>query len=63
MFRRLLFEDYATLCTAAAFAVSATIFLAISSRALRMPREQTDRLANLPFTPDTAHTRHDERAQ
>jgi len=62
MFRRLLLEDYAVVCTIAAFAVAVTIFLTMAWRAMRMPREQTDRLAKLPFTSDSAKSRHDERA-
>jgi hypothetical protein len=62
MFRRLILEDYATACTVGAFLVALTIFVLVAWRALRMPREQSDRLANLPFTPDSATTRHDERA-
>ena len=62
MFRRLLLEDYAAVCTTAAFIVAATIFVAITWRALRMPQKQTDHLANLPFTSDPANPRHDDRA-
>lgn len=62
MFRRLILEDYAAICTAGAFLVAVTIFVMVAWRAVRMPREQSDHLANLPFTPDSATTRHDERA-
>ncbi len=60
MFKRLIFEDYAVLCTLIAFIVAATIFLATVWRAIRMPRSQIDRFANLPF--DSESTRHDKRA-
>jgi hypothetical protein len=62
MFRRLILEDYAAVCTAGAFLVAVTIFVMVAWRALRMPRAQSDHLANLPFTSDSATTRHDERA-
>jgi len=62
MFRRLILEDYAALCTAGALVVAVTIFVMVAWRAVRMPREQSDRLANLPFNSDSATPRHDERA-
>ena len=52
----------AAICTAGAFLVAVTIFVTVAWRAVRMPREQTDRLANLPFTSDSANPRHDDRA-
>ncbi len=60
MFKRILFEDYAVFCTLIAFIVAATIFLTILWRAVRMPRPQVERFANLPFEPESAH--HEERA-
>ena len=60
MFKRLLFEDYAMVCTLVAFLVAATIFLATVWRAIRMPKAQVKHFANLPFDSDAS--RHDERA-
>jgi hypothetical protein len=60
MFKRLIFEDYATICTLIAFVVAATVFLATVWRAIRMPRAQIERFANLPFDSDSTH--HDKRA-
>lgn len=62
MFRRILLEEYAAVCTVAAFIVAVTIFVACAWRALRMPQKQADHLANLPFTSDSANPRHDDRA-
>lgn len=60
MFKRLIFEDYAALCTLIAFIVAATIFIATVWRAIRMPKAQIQRFANLPFESDSPS--HDERA-
>ena len=60
MFKRLLFEDYAVVCTLIAFIVAATIFLATVWKAIRMPKSQVKHFANLPFEND--ESRHDERA-
>ena len=62
MFKRLILEDSATIYVLAAFVTAATIFLAITWRALRMPRAQSDQLANLPFTSENATGRHDPHA-
>ncbi len=63
MFRRLIFEDYAALCTIVAFVTAATIFAAIVWRALRMSRAQVTRMENLPFTTEPASlTDHEHRA-
>jgi hypothetical protein len=62
MFKRLLLEDSAAICTVVAFVTAVTIFVAIAWRALRMPRAQADRFANLPFTSESAATRHDSQA-
>lgn len=60
MFKRLIFEDYAALCTLVAFIVVAAIFLGAIWRAIRMPRHQADEMANLPFEPNSPS--HDKRA-
>lgn len=60
MFRRLIFEDTATLFTLVAFITAVSIFVSISWRALRMKRPQLVHFENLPFsTPTPAATRHD----
>lgn len=59
MFRRIVFEDSAAIYTIVAFITAGVIFCSITWRALRMPRQQVDRFANLPFTTDTAEARHD----
>lgn len=61
MFKRMIFEDYATVLTITAFAVAFTIFIWVSWRALRMPRPQADRLAHLPFSTDSDQPHHDTR--
>lgn len=59
MFKRLLLEDSTGLCLTVAFLTASTIFLAFVWRAVRMPRTQADRFAQLPFNSDTAAVRHD----
>lgn len=53
MFRRLVFEETAALCTIAAFITALSIYLTIGWRALRMNRPTIERFANLPFTTAT----------
>ncbi|MCB1104599.1 MAG: hypothetical protein H7A44_11995 [Opitutaceae bacterium] len=60
MFKRIIFEDYAAICTLVAFIVVAGIFLAAIWRAIRMSRNQADTMANLPFESESHH--HDHRA-
>ena len=61
MFKRLILDDSSTLCVLTAFLTALTIFVSITWRALRMPRAQVDRFANLPFTTDH-DGRHDTHA-
>jgi hypothetical protein len=61
MFRRLVFEDSAVICTAIAFVTAATIFAFTTWRALRMSRRQADQFAQLPFNSDPASP-HDHTA-
>ena len=49
MFRRLILEHWMSLFTLVAFVTARSIYLSIGWRALRMPREQRDRFANLPL--------------
>jgi len=67
MFKRLVFEDYAAICTIIAFAVVALVFLGAIWRALRMSRGQSDHMAALPFEPaapsphtSSPHQAHEE---
>lgn len=62
MFKRLIFDDYAVIFTITAFITAVTIFVAITWRALRMPRRQIEQLAQLPFTTDPETPHHDTRA-
>lgn len=59
MFHRLIFEDYATLCTIVAFCTAATIFVAITWRAIRMNPAQVDQFARLPFATESARQTHE----
>jgi hypothetical protein len=61
MFKRLLLDDATAIVTAVAFVTAATIFIAMAWRAIRMPRAQSDNLANLPFNSDSSD-RHDSHA-
>lgn len=49
MFRRLILENWHVIFTIFAFSVAASVHLTLSWRALRMKREQTEKLAQLPF--------------
>ena len=61
MFRRLALADSATIFSIVAFVTAAAIFLFIAWRALRMPRAQIDRFANLPFNSDSEAAHHDSK--
>ncbi|MCC6416459.1 MAG: hypothetical protein IT582_11170 [Opitutaceae bacterium] len=60
MFKRLILDDYAAVCTTVAFIVVASIFSTAIWRALRMPRAKSDQMAGLPF--ESSSHRHDKRA-
>lgn len=62
MFRRLILEDSAAIYVIVAFVTAASIFVSITWRALRMPRHQVDRFANLPFSSDSDEASHDHSA-
>jgi hypothetical protein len=64
MFKRLILEDSASLYVITAFVTAATIFVTITWRAIRMPRAQVEKFAQLPFTTDTSDTaaRHEPHA-
>ena len=49
MFRRLILEHWMSLFTLIAFSTAVSIYLTITWRALRMPREQRERFAHLPL--------------
>lgn len=59
MFERLILQHSAALYTIAAFSVAASIFIAVSWRALRMSRSQVDRFSQLPFETPTPPSRHE----
>lgn len=59
MLQRLIQEDAAALFTFAAFITAASIFVALSWRALRMQRAQVERFEHLPFDTATPPARHD----
>jgi len=62
MFKRLVFEDYAAICTLVAFAVVALVFLGAIWRALLMSRGQSDQMAALPFEANPPHRAADPLA-
>jgi hypothetical protein len=59
MFQRLILHDSAALYTIAAFAVAASIFVAVAWRALLMRQSETDRLGRLPFETPTPASQHE----
>jgi hypothetical protein len=62
MFRRLVFENTAALFTLAAFITATCIYVMFAWRALRMPRPQRERFADLPFATETPAATADRRA-
>jgi hypothetical protein len=61
MFKRLILDDSAALYVIIAFVTAASIYVLIAWRALRMPRAQLRRFADLPFAADQEGSSH-ERA-
>jgi hypothetical protein len=59
MFRRLVFENTAAFFTFVAFLTTASIYLGMTWRAIRMKRPQVERFENLPFATATPPARHD----
>ncbi len=49
MFRRLLLENWMSIFTLTAFITALSIYVTIAWRAVRMPRAQRDRFAQLPL--------------
>lgn len=49
MFRRLILEHWMSLFTLSAFCTALSVYLTIGWRALRMPRDQRERFAQLPL--------------
>ena len=62
MFRRLALEDSSALFTFAAFLTAASIYVAMTWRALRMKRPQVAAFENLPFATATPPAAHDSRS-
>jgi len=62
MFKRLILEDSSTLYVITAFVTAATVFVSITWRAVRMPRAQIEKFAQLPFAPDSTLPHHDPHA-
>lgn len=59
MFRRLVFENYATIFTIVAFLTASSIYVTFAWRALRMKRALVARFENLPFDTPTPPARHE----
>lgn len=49
MFKRIIFEDWVAISKITSFIVAACIFLIAVIRALRVPKEKREYLANLPL--------------
>jgi hypothetical protein len=49
MFRRLILEHWVSIFTLIAFSTALSVYVTCAWRALRMPREQRDRFAQLPL--------------
>ena len=61
MFRRLVLEYSTALFTFAAFLTAASIYVAMTWRALRMKRPQVAAFENLPFATATPPATHESR--
>ncbi|HZZ56358.1 MAG TPA: hypothetical protein VFE31_00910 [Opitutaceae bacterium] len=59
MFARLALPSFTAIFTIAAFAVAASIFIAVAWRAVRMRRPDTDRLSRLPLETESPSRPHD----
>jgi hypothetical protein len=53
MFKRMLVEDWALYVPIIAFIIFATVFVAVTIRALRLSKAERERLASLPLAPDS----------
>lgn len=58
MFARLALPSFTAIFTIAAFAVAASIFIAVAWRAVRMRRPDTDRLSRLPLETESPSRPH-----
>ena len=54
MWKRIAYEDWMPVITALAFFITFTAFLIFTIRAIRLRREERDRLAALPLEPETS---------
>jgi len=63
MIIRFFISHLTALSTAAAFAVAASIFIAVAWRAVRMRSPQIDRFAHLPFETPTPACTHESPDQ
>lgn len=49
MFQRVIHENWATIIPIISFCVTAGVFLFVSIRALSLPKERREKLANIPL--------------
>jgi hypothetical protein len=49
MLRRIIMEDWALIVPIISFAVTATVFLTVSIRAIRLPKDRREKLARIPL--------------
>lgn len=56
MFKRVTFEDWQAIITITAFILCFLTFLWFAYRAIRMPRQKRDHMANLPLESDESAT-------
>ena len=52
MFRRILIENWQTTLTLLSFAIFGVVFISVLIRTMLAPREQIQKLANLPLEED-----------
>lgn len=59
MFTRFVLPSFTAVFTIAAFAVAASIFIAVAWRAIRMGRRDADRFSRLPLETETRADPHE----
>jgi hypothetical protein len=59
MFKRVIIENWALYVPFISFFIFATVFIAVTIRALRIGKTERERLASLPLEPDPANLKTD----
>jgi hypothetical protein len=60
MLRRIIMEEWALIVPIISFAVTVTVFLTVSIRALTLSKARREELANIPFG-ENPHSQHSKK--